>query len=579
MLSVNPLGVSLAVNSGGASFSGYFDLLKISVTNQALNEGVSFERLTINRMVTGQDDIQVIKELGLEIAAGATEMIEVVLPAPMTLRSTQNFQILLSGAIDEGGSRVTYEFQDQKAGAEAPPTQASLSTAMIPVAGSVTDVEITIPNYGAVPLELILGRAGGSEDGDVSVVVLDSNGEVVSRKSSRGIGATNATVRQDGSITVTIPEGGSYSFVIPAVLIPEYLGALGEGATLALEISDLYSGLGTTMVQSQSSLLEGRTFTQLIETPYFGSLFTDRDRYANDDEIVITGQSINRNTSTPEGNVPLRIGFGVNGFVFYEEVDTDENGDFEYRYRPPAGFAGTLNLWAAHPLVEDQLKQKSIDFFRVFLAPNVGQIVMSKSDFLDFELVLNNPGQLALTDFQLTARVYTLDGEDETDIDTISVELRGSGSFDVAADNRQGVPLRAIAAANAPDDALVALTFTSLEGASASFSGVFSLRPAVPVLSFTTPSVGYVDQSVDRGNIVSQEVVLENKGLRALEGVEIIQPASLPWMDVTLPRDENNRILLPDIPVGGTLRFTVAYAPSESVGLGLYDDVYAHSGE
>jgi hypothetical protein len=571
-LDVSPLEVSLELNSGAPSISGYFDVMEISVTNSADSGSASFESITINRMVTGLDDVQVVKDLNLEIAAGATEMIEIVLPAPFTLRSTQNFQVLLAGVTDGGGSRVTYEFQDQIAGAEAPPTPASLTTSNIPVAGGLTDVEVTIPNFGSAPVDLILGRSGGSEDGDVSVVVLDSNGEVVSRKASRGIGAPNTIVRQDGSITVSIPAGGSYTFTVSGLLIPEYLGALGEGATLALEIANLYSGLGTMMVQAQASQLEGRTFTQLIETPYFGTLLTDRDSYANDDEIVISGQAVNRMTSAPEANVPLRIGFGIRGFVFYEEVVTDENGDFEYLYRPPSGFSGTLNLWAAHPLVEDQLKQKSIDFFRVFLAPNVGQIVLSKSDFLDFELVLNNPGGLDLTGFEMTARVFTLDGEVETDIDTIEFERRETGSLDVPADRRQSVPLRVIADANAPDDALAELRFTSAEGASATFSGVLSLRPAVPVLSFELPSVGYVDQSVDRGEIVSQEVILENKGLRALEGVEVIPPANLLWMDVTLPRDENDRIILPDVPVGGSLRFTVVYAPSDGVELGLYDD-------
>jgi hypothetical protein len=87
-----------------------------------------------------------------------------------------------------------------------------------------------------------------------------------------------------------------------------------------------------------------------------------------------------------------------------------------------------------------------------------------------------------------------------------------------------------------------------------------------------TPRVGYVESSVNRGNIVSQLVTLENLGLRPVENPEIIPPAGLIWADVNLPRNSQGRILLPNIPVGGTISFTVAFAPSDSVPLGFYND-------
>ncbi|MFK5282522.1 hypothetical protein ACI3PL_23465, partial [Lacticaseibacillus paracasei] len=77
---------------------------------------------------------------------------------------------------------------------------------------------------------------------------------------------------------------------------------------------------------------------------------------------------------------------------------------------------------------------------------------------------------------------------------------------------------------------------------------------------------------VNRGNINSYTVTLENLGLRAVENPVMIPPASLLWMDVNLPRAADGRILLPDIPVGGRITFGVAFAPPDSTALGLYDD-------
>lgn len=253
-------------------------------------------------------------------------------------------------------------------------------------------------------------------------------------------------------------------------------------------------------------------------------------------------------------------------------MTTDENGDFSFTYRPPSGFAGTLNLWAAHPLIVDQLNQRTIEYRRFYVVPGSGRVVMSKNDSLDFQIDIVNPSNLPLENIQLSSRTYiSVEGE-EVDIDAIGFELRTVGPINMEPFAVRKISLRAISALNAPDEAISELIFTSTGGAAARFKAYMSLRPAVPVLSFQSPAVGYVDMSVNRGEIVSREVVLENKGLRPLEGVEIIPPAALPWMDVSLPRDNQDRIFVPDIPVGGTLRFTVAYAPPESTSLGLFND-------
>ncbi|GAA5482918.1 hypothetical protein Hsar01_02144 [Haloferula sargassicola] len=576
-LTVYPLDLAGYLNRDSlgresASFIGFFDKLQLDVRNLASTGAVAIEGMEINRTVTGEDDMTQDNALALNIAPGATGSTEVVIPAPLTAGVSQTFQVILEGATDSGGSRVTYEFQFAKSVARGGANAAALSTTDIPVAGGYASVQVTLQNFGGATMDVVLGRAGGLQPGDVAIVVRDANGEIVSRQAYTGIGAQGLLTFPDGTLVARIPAGGTYTFVVPNVLVPESLGEQGLGATFAIEVGGLYSGFGSSTSVSQTPLIQGSTFSSLVETPYYANLVTDQDRYANEEDIVITGQAINRQSGLPEPNVPLRIGFGIRSYVLYQEVTTDENGDYTFSYRPPQGFGGAIRLWAAHPDVADQLNQKTIEYRRFYIVPGGGRVVMSKNDTLDLSLKLVNPADLPLSDIHISSRSYISEDSSEVEIDSLHYEVLTPGPINLEPFGSTTIDIRATADIDAPDSAISEIYMTSAENASATFEAHLSLKPAIPALSFVSPAVGYVDMSVNKGEIVSREVVLTNDGLRPLEGVEVIPPANLPWMDVNLPRDSQDRILLPDIPVGGTLRFTVVYAPPQDTALGLYDD-------
>src|SRR4029450_262905 len=100
---------------------------------------------------------------------------------------------------------------------------------------------------------------------------------------------------------------------------------------------------------------------------------------------------------------------------------------------------------------------------------------------------------------------------------------------------RATAELRLAAAVDAPDTAQVEVTFSTAEGASVAFLADLILLPAVPVLSMIEPPTGYVDVSVNRGDITSRQVTIKNLGTRALEGVQLEPPQLVPWMQVNLP--------------------------------------------
>lgn len=311
-----PVDLSVLINEratggDGRSTVGYFDRLKLTISNQAALGDLGIEGLAINRSVSGQDDLSQNHNLNRSVTPGGSVIETVVVPAPLTPDLVQNFQIILEGAADAGGSRVTYEFQTVKDAARVGNNQASLTTEDVPVAGANANVQVTLSNLGGADMDIVLGRAGGLQPGDLSIVVLDANGEIVSRKEFKGPGASGLITIGDGNLVARIEPGKSYTFNVPDVLIPEYLGELGQGATLALEINGLFSRFGSALQISQQGVIGGSTFTNLIETPYFANLSTDKNAYANDEEILISGQAITRATGLPQPNSPLRIGFGV----------------------------------------------------------------------------------------------------------------------------------------------------------------------------------------------------------------------------------------------------------------------------
>ncbi len=548
----------------------YFDSLRVVATNLAVSGRLAIEHLDLVRTVGGSDALSVGIDTNLDVAPGGSASQDFVVLAPRTLATQQSIQLLARGPADASGSRVSFEKSFVKRPATDGGNSASLQPVTPPLAGGLTDFVARIANPGPVPIEIIIGRGFGNLAGDVSVRVLDASGAEVSRKDFKGSGVSGVTMDGNGNAFITIAPGGSVSFTIPQIFVPEALGHAGQGARFVLDIAAIrYRPLSGSLLAGGT--LSGQTSSSLVQTPYYGTSATNKAFYANDEPVHITGQAIDRASGLPLAHAALHLGFGARGFVTWQTVTTDDLGAYAYDYTPVLGFSGRLNIWAAHPDVVDQLNQVTIDYRRLYVTPGRGDVVMSKNDTLDITLKAINPGDLTAASVAMSARAFVMNGDTEVDITTIRAALI-DGPFAIAPNGDQNVAIRFTADANAPDTALINLTFLSAEGASCTFRGTLSLRPAVPVLSFVSPRVGYVEGSVNRGNINSYVVTLENLGLRAVENPVLIPPASMRWMDVNLPRAADGRVVLPDIPVGGRLTFGVAFAPPDTTALGFYDD-------
>lgn len=457
-----------------------------------------------------------------------------------------------------------------------PDTTVDIALGTQPLAGGLSDFTLTFTNRGYTPVDLLAAREFGQAPGNIALSVQTPEGFEVNRVPFQGV-PSGAVLRANGDAVVTLEPGEALSLNLSEVLIPEALGAFDRARFEA--IADPIHHAYATARQQVGGPIRGSRTSTLTQTDYYGIAQTDRALYSDEGPILITGQAISRATDDPLPDVPLKIGFASRGHFWFEDVQTDENGDFAYEYTPPAGYSGRLRIWAAHPDVFDQLDQAEVQYLRLYITPGRAEIVMSRSDTIDISLTLINPGDLTLRDFAVTSEAFILDGEDEIPISGLAADFAGAPLAELRPQERRRVAFRVTADIDLPDDPLLVMRVTSAEGATAEFIAQVRLRPSVAILTVSRPEVGYVDVSVDRDQIISREVTVINQGLRPLVDVKMHPPAEIPWFYVNLDVGEDGLIALPDIPVGGTRTFTVVFAPPEDTELGFYSDSLKITGE
>jgi hypothetical protein len=578
VISVYPISLGLLVNPKGGNtnnpvLTGYFDQFTVSITNLSATAAVPLSQLVLNRAVAGTPPLVVTQALTGSITAGAARQQPIIVPEA-SASGAQVLQISALQPADSEGDSVTYQRTFAVTNSTVPATEIAVSVNQLPLAGGLTPFQVQIFNRAYVDLQLVVERANGQQPGDLYISVQDSSGQEFSRTPFQGA-PPGSFFNSDGSVYVSIAAGSSLTVTVPNVLVPAALAGT-TNTTFVAVAGAIYNQIGTPQ-QTVSGPLVGRMVSSLAQTPYYGTAQTDQSIYTNNQPVIISGQAINRMSGLPVPNAALNLGFATRGFAWDQPVSTDTNGNYQYVFNAPPGFGGTLSIWAANPLVVDQLNQARIVIDRVYANPSTGDIQMSKNGTLDFSIQLFNPGDVPLTGFTSSFNAYQVSGTNLTPLAKITgTNLNGSG-FALEANQSQTINLGLAAAIDAPDSAEVVFAFTSAEGASATFTATVNLSPAVPVLAVAQPAAGYLEVSVNRGDQVSGQIVIVNNGLTDLQGVSLLPPTNS-WISVNLPVSTNGSIALPDLPVGQSNSFSVVFGPPSALPLAFYQDAVTIQG-
>lgn len=570
-VTVYPLNLALLVNSpdgvtSGAPISSYFDAYSVYVSNLTASAAFPLAQLEVQRTISGSLPLNLAQTANTTIGIGNWFNTSVAVPCA-TNPASQTVLVSVLQQSDAAGGSVRYQKTHALGGSQSSGGTVEISANQIPLAGGLTPFTVKVFNRGLTPIYLATTRGSGAQPGDVYISVRNPQGQEVSRTPFNGTPPGTTFYGDAGYLA--IPGGGATTFTVPGVLVPEALAS--NIVTFQAVVSAIYDR-GSASGQQVSGPLSGSMQSSLTQTPYYGTAQTDYPLYSNDQPIVITGQARDRVTDLPVTNAALKIGFATRGYRWYASVTTDAAGNYSYTYNVTPGLAGTLSIWAAHPLVFDQLNQAQVTIYRIYATPQGGDIRMARNNTLPFTLSVFNPGDQPLTSFHLDFQAYQMSGTNQIPVNSMHGALISATNFDVAAGQHQNITLQLTADVDAPTNVVTLFTLVSAEGAAANFTGYVTLTPAIPVLSVIQPDVGYVEVSLNRGSLLSRQVTVVNRGLKPLQGVTIQPPTNLTWMALNLPANPDGTIPLPDIQVGQTNSFTVIFTPPTNHALGFFQD-------
>jgi RHS repeat-associated protein len=496
----------------------------------SLDPGTS---LTIPVVVGGYDDLE-----------GMTTLITTI---EVTPQANETVQIMRSSYIEVEDGMLVLQIQNEEF------TRAASGR-----------VRFTLENTGEADIEIITARNSGKSPSDqINFYLVDEDDNVLMSKAfTQAVGDKIVTLSNRNTVARI---GVGETFTSDAIAIPVPANA-PDDVTIRLDIANVYYHQD----QATQVTMEGLSTTHqiaMVDTTYYGEVTNIVPLTSTgDQDIVITGQAVERVSGDPMTNVPLNLVITVNGFERSTSVYTDNDGIFNHQFTPLTGESGVYKVRAVHPDRTDK--------------PVHGQFVVNRVSVTPAAINLQVPKNYSKT---VSIRVDT--GE-ETAVNNLRLEYNQEDQS--GGEYPQGVHLTADAAISNLDGNKTAwLPFTLWADNTADASGKLVLtvksdesEPGVwgqvtvntqfseagPVLHF---SPNHVETGTSRGTAVTETVVLENKGLAPLKDVTLSlhnqdgSPAP-DWVYLTSSADQGV------IEVGDRRNVGIAFSPTAAVAEGNY---------
>ena len=226
----------------------------------------------------------------------------------------------------------------------------------------------------------------------------------------------------------------------------------------------------------------------------------------------------------PKPDANLKIGFELNGFKWYVPITTDQDGHFEYAYRPEHGISGQFIVWAAHPSVYDIIDQSRFDLFRMYLSPGTGTITAFKNYPFTYQIGIYNPGTQVLDGFTLESfRAYVIDDDEiEQPVSQVTGSVAVPADFQIDKNGYEKLDFQVSADSGAPALVNIEYTIQSSQGAVGTFTAIVNLFESQPRLEMISPSSGFINTTVDRGQMRSIPVSIQNMSIEHMGKCRIV---------------------------------------------------------
>jgi len=428
--------------------------------------------------------------------------------------------------------------------------------------GSTGKVRFTLENTSDVEIELITATSSGNAaSSDIRIKLLDKDGNVLAAqpfKQSLG----NVVSISTGQTVARIPARTSFTSEFMSMSVPS---AAPDLVTVQLEIDNIRYRLGTPEAVSVPGL-SNRQQISLIETAYFAEVthISPASSFGEQD-VVISGQAIDRATQQPLANVALKLFLNVSGFERRFDVFSDMAGNFTFSFKPTANEGGVYKVSVVHPDIVER--------------PAQGQFVINSLVVSPTLYKLNN-----LRNYPYTFKLRTKAGPG-----TIANNVRvvydavaqPSGALPAGITLTTGAPI-ALGSSQSGD---IAVTITGDNNAPTSGSLYLKVmadeKGTQPVATvqvnyvFTDgkpsifPSPSFVETGVAQGANALEQVTLENRGFAEAQGITatLINQDGTPapsWIYLAAGNNIGNLV------VGEKRAIDIAMTPPATLADGIY---------
>ena len=418
--------------------------------------------------------------------------------------------------------------------------------------GSVT---FSLENTGAEEIEIITAEAGEKPSSEITLFILDREGNVLSSTSYFQQLGENVLQLFSGRTAARIQPGASFVSNPMAIDVPS---SAPDNIEIVLEITNLYYHSGQPDEIVMAGMEISREIT-LIDTTYKGSISQVFPQQASDgQDITITGKALERNSGAALAEVPLILVIGHDGFEQVFDVFSGSDGTFSYIYTPSAGASGIFKVCAVHPDLNDRPVQAQ--FVISSISTNLDTINLSIPRNYEQEITLKVTSGEGT---QVNNLRFVYDADDQPsgqfpagiDVDTgdvIPVLESGSSvsmSFSVVADN------------TCDDTGQMVIKLVSDESGDSPWQTItinIQFSDVGPVLAYAP---GYIETGLALDETAIDAISLENTGLAALRDIEIFlvnQDGSQgpSWIKL------NSDTQIAEIEVGQTHEISLAFAPT-----------------
>ncbi|MFZ0725147.1 MAG: fibronectin type III domain-containing protein, partial [Desulfobacterales bacterium] len=427
--------------------------------------------------------------------------------------------------------------------------------------GAAGMVRFTVENTGAEEIEILTAKSSGNAASDqLNFYLLDADDNVIATKAfKQAVGEMLVTLSNKNTVA-RIPAGASFTSDFLKIDVP---ANVPDDVTVKLAIDSIYYHQGRE-TQVRMAGLSTTHPVILVDTTYYGEILSiDPENAAGRQDITITGRAVERATGESLADVPLNLFITLNGFERKYSVFSGIDGSFSHVFTPLAAEAGVYKVRAVHPDLTDK--------------PVMGQFVITRVGVSPTTINLNQPRNYAKTvGIKVTTGEAT--AASNLHLEYLAVDQPG-GSHPDGVHLTLGSPVEALStkktatldftifADNTADaTATLKLKVISDEGTWGTVTVNAGFSDARPVLYFAPD---HIETGVARDNTVTESVVLENRGLAAMNSValSLIAPDGSPapgWVVL------NSAASPGDVPVGAKQQVTVAFAPTAVVAEGVY---------